>query len=492
MASQANAESEQPLDRPDEVATPAASPTNATKKRLWLGFSAEHLRSNLNLEARRERKNAGKNTLATDRGDGEEPENIENLDEVAAPEPVDPALEDARGHLEDRSDESPVKRGGRPFSRTATEIYTVSYLVLFSIFGTLARVGLQALTSYPGAPVLTGLLWANVGGSLIMGLLAEDRKLFQEEWGDKALEKLGNGTDIEKRQIQGRDSLEHKRHGAAKKTLPLYIGLATGLCGSFTSFSSFMRDAFYALANALPAPINHPSSAPISHTINVHRNPGYSFLATLGVLISTVGLSLGALQVGAHLALGLDRFTPSIPFLSTRKIFDPLVVLLAAGCWLAAIFMAIFPPDRPGGPVGNATWNQETWRSQSLFALVFAPPGCLLRFYVSVHLNDKIKSFPLGTFSVNVVGSALEAMFIDLQRAPIGGRIGCQVLQGMTDGFCGCLTTVSTWVIELRGLRTRHAYFYGVMSVAMGFSLYVIITGSLMWTRGFAVSRCMS
>lgn len=36
------------------------------------------------------------------------------------------------------------------------------------MLGTLAQLGLQALTVNPGAPVATGELWANIGGSMIM------------------------------------------------------------------------------------------------------------------------------------------------------------------------------------------------------------------------------------------------------------------------------------------------------------------------------------
>jgi hypothetical protein len=41
----------------------------------------------------------------------------------------------------------------------ASKLVTVSYLVLFSILGTLARLGLQTLTAYAGSPVLTSELW---------------------------------------------------------------------------------------------------------------------------------------------------------------------------------------------------------------------------------------------------------------------------------------------------------------------------------------------
>ena len=525
------------------------------RARLWLGYSADNLRSRENPEkdqsqsqpkpadpkqerqsqARPVRSVSGRNPReGKSNEDYTVPDDYRNLDEITIPSPIEsPQKERKQGYLEDRNassssngnlneiaapspleiprnereqeyfedripdspstDEKTEKEAVSPLrprvSKLATEIYTISYLVFFSIIGTLCRLGLQALTFYPGAPVQTGLLWANVGGSLIMGFLSEDRKLFREEWGTSSSNR-DKGHDEEKGKELHRSPSAGQKHAAVKKTLPLYIGLATGFCGSFTSFSSFMRDCFFALSNALQVPIAHPSTAPISQTVNVHRNPGYSFMAVLAVLIITIGLSLGALQLGAHLALGLEPFTPSIPFLFARKVVDRSVVLLACGCWLGAIFMAIWPPDRPGGPVGDASWAQETWRGQALFALVFAPLGCLLRFYASLHLNGKIKSFPLGTFAVNIFGTMMEAIFLDLQRAPIGGMVGCQVLQGMSDGFCGCLTTVSTWVAELKGLRLRHAYFYGLMSVGVGLGLMVIITGSLQWTDGFKNVVC--
>lgn len=527
--------------------------TEHRRARLWLGYSADNLRNSENLKSNRSPSqtkssdedaqtdnrsgNAQNDRVDGSREDYNFPNDYENLDEVRAPSAIG-RLHGKRkqGYLEDHKagssskDElneiaapSPIQSpqggrhkkyledrdSGRPStnqkaekhdvnsqrqhaSKLATEIYTISYLVFFSVMGTLSRLGLQALTFYPGAPVQTGVLWANVGGSLIMGFLSEDRKLFQEEWGASSSSEQANGYDEEEGKTLHRSTSAGQRHAAVKKTLPLYIGLATGFCGSFTSFSSFMRDCFFALSNALHVPISHPSTAPILEKLNVHRNPGYSFMALFAVLIITIGLSLGALQLGAHLALGLEPFIPSIPFLVSRRVVDRSVVFLASGCWLGAVFMAIWPPDRPSGPVANASWAQETWRSQALFALVFAPLGCLLRFYASLHLNGKIKFFPLGTFAVNVFGTMMEAIFLDLQRVPVGGMVGCQVLQGMSDGFCGCLTTVSTWVTELKGLRLKHAYFYGLTSVGIALGLMVIITGSLQWTVGFKSVLCMT
>jgi fluoride ion exporter CrcB/FEX len=316
-----------------------------------------------------------------------------------------------------------------------------------------------------------------------MGFFLEDKNLFREEWGQPAPHSPHEDSDAARQHAQN--------HKSVKKTIPLYIGLTTGFCGSFTSFSSFIRDVFLALTNDLP----NPSVSSITP-----RNGGYSLMALLAVLFTTVALSLSALICGAHLAFAFDRFTPSFPFRLTRRVLGPLFVLLGWGSWLGAVFLAIWPPDRSDS--NNAP---DTWRGRAVFAIVFAPLGCLLRYYLSLYLNPRVPAFPLGTFTVNIFGTVVLAMCFDLQRVDgVGTAIGadarsvpyailtsCQVLQGVMDGFCGCATTVSTWVAELNGLsRRRQAYVYGVGSVAVALGFFVVIVGSLGWTRGFVDPVC--
>ncbi|CAI7668340.1 unnamed protein product [Penicillium pancosmium] len=404
------------------------------------------------------------------------------LTETTCPQPVEPvssqrqqwhagATAEATTEVKDETARTPSP-APTLLSPHATHLYTLSYLVFFSIFGTLARLGLQALTFYAGAPVVTGVLWANVGGSLIMGFLAEDRNIFREEWGRKPSPPPKDSTEAAE---------QNKNHKAVKKTIPLYIGLTTGFCGCFTSFSSFIRDVFLALANALPDPSLSAAGDAIAS-----RNGGYSFMALVAVILITVSLSLSALIFGAQLALALARFTPTVPFTLTRRVLDRIVVVLGWGCWLGAVFMAIWPPDRGSGEV-------ETWRGRAVFACVFAPVGCLLRFYLSLHLNARIPAFPLGTFTTNIFGTVIEGLCYDLQHVSGLGAVvpaaltGCQVLQGVMDGFCGSATTVSTWVAELNGLsKRRYAYVYGITSVVVALGFLIVIMGSLLWTRGFA------
>ena len=432
----------------------------------------------------------------------------QNLSEIAALPPLQDQHSSELLPKEEKPGSSVSGESGRieppprkhKVSRFATQLYTVSYLVLFSILGTLARLGLQWLTFYPGAPVVTDILWANFAGTLFMGFLAEDRRLFRDEWGNDGIEEKQRPSDEES--PPEREAAAKAAHVKVKKTIPLYIGLATGFCGSFTSFSSFMRDVFFALSNNLPTPVNHhyPSSAgPISTTSTISRNGGYSFMALLAVITLTLALCLSGLKLGAHIAILLDPLTPTFPFVLLRKILDRTVVVVAWGAWLGAVFMAIWPPDRPSGPDSKGSWANETWRGQAIFALVFAPAGCLLRFYASLKLNGIMPSFPLGTFAVNIFGTAVLGMAFDLQHVSLdntagvgGGRVGCQVLEGVMDGFCGCLTTVSTWIAELNGLGRRHAYVYGGVSVLSGLGILTIIMGSVRWTVGWGTVVCVS
>ncbi|RMZ16446.1 hypothetical protein D0860_01060 [Hortaea werneckii] len=449
----------------------------------------------------------------------DKPENCD-LTEVDAPPPPAaelPSQQSPEGSRDDADDADTESSGAQPpwvqrhpeeylpkerpppkIPRALTELYTISYLIFFSIFGTLARLGMQWLTFYPGAPIVTPVIWANFAGSLFMGFLAEDQGLFRDSWTTSTTKKRSSArshpSDLER--------LSKAERAKVKKTIPLYIGLATGFCGSLTSFSSFARDFFLALSNDLPTPIDHPNTlaaaTPPSTTSTVNRNGGYSFESWTAVVITTLALSLGALIVGAHLALFAESLTPRIPKKFTRVFLDPFMVFLAAGCWLGAVFMAIWPPDRPGGPASNGpAASNETWRGQAIFAIVFAPVGCLLRYYASLKLNGLVAAFPLGTFAVNMLGTAVEGMCYDLQHVGIGimgriggGRVGCQVLQGIMDGFCGCLTTVSTWVAEINGLQRKHGWAYAFASVVGALCLMVVIMGSVRWSVGWSEPVC--
>jgi CrcB protein len=98
----------------------------------------------------------------------------------------------------------------------------------------------------------------------------------------------------------------------------------------------------------------------------------------------------------------------------TTRFTDPLGAFIGLGCWFGAACLAIWPPH-------------NAWRGQVVFAIVFAivfaPLGTVVRFWLSVQFNRRIKSFHIDTFSANTLGTALLAMAYDLQHANLQGNV---------------------------------------------------------------------
>ncbi|KAI3058677.1 hypothetical protein CBS147353_10709 [Aspergillus niger] len=237
-----------------------------------------------------------------------------NLNEVAAPHPVyDPSEKPVqrKEYLENRStedSESTVQElktepaqvdnngvqasgaslgtktespAGHWLTKVARTTCIVGYLILFSFIGTLLRIAIECLTFYPGSPVNTSVIWANVGGSFIMGFLSEDQEIFRFE---EVVAKIPE----EERQDGTRRAAHLKAH---KKTIPLYIGLTTGFCGSLTSFSTFIRDVYLALADRLPVPIGHYADISLfasAPAVARAPNGGFSFMALVAVLFTEI------------------------------------------------------------------------------------------------------------------------------------------------------------------------------------------------------------
>ena len=133
------------------------------------------------------------------------------------------------------------------------------------------------------------------------------------------------------------------------------------------------------------------------------------------------------------------------------------------------------------------------WRGIVLFSLIFAPWGTWLRFYLSrINTMERFAEFPMGTFSANMFGTAVIAGCTALQYTGPGfaSLLHCEILQGFDDGFCGCLTTVSTFVAEVRKLPQRSSYFYAISSWACGQLLLLVILGTVDFTRGGLGGKC--
>lgn len=324
-------------------------------------------------------------------------------------------------------------------------------LIFFSIFsgalwGVLGRKGLMALSTYNGS-FISGVIWANFAACVVMGIAVES----ENPW---------------------RELLESEIY-ANKGSIGVYVGITTGFCGTLSSFSSMILEAFNKSANTLPGDhYNYPNAA-------------YGIMEFLAVIIVHMCLSATGFQVGKHCTEVFDRYFPVI-----KQLYYKTLEII----WIATGVIGFVVTIVLTGVMHHGAWRSWT------FACIFAPFGALLRFYLSKFLNRKVKNFPLGTFVANFGGSLLLAIFVLLQRGKLPHHpnkqicthvLGCQVLNGLDDGFCGALTTVSTFIVELSGLNTLHSYRYGFYSIITSYISMVLILGVFNWTVGLTDAICV-
>ncbi|WAL64531.1 fluoride efflux transporter CrcB [Amycolatopsis cynarae] len=96
-------------------------------------------------------------------------------------------------------------------------------------------------------------------------------------------------------------------------------------------------------------------------------------------------------------------------------------------------------------------------------ALVFlgAVVGAPLRYLTDRAVQARHDSlFPWGTFSVNLAGSLILGGL-----AGAGSALPPSLAALLGTGFCGALTTYSTFSYETLRLAEQKAYFYAVMNV---------------------------
>jgi fluoride ion exporter CrcB/FEX len=207
------------------------------------------------------------------------------LDELRAP----PILPDRprRKSLEVSLSRKPKKSLRK---RLRDDFIVGCWITFLSIWGALARIGLSALSTYPGQPVFP-LIWSQFIGCAVMGFLLQDKTLFPKD----------------------------------DRYVPLYIGLTTGFCGSLTSFSSFMWNSFQALANLDPF---------------FERSRGRNVLALFSQVVITLCVSIAALRFGAHCAQVTKNRLPSIRQSPKLKRYLHLLgVSLGVSAWATAGIM---------------------------------------------------------------------------------------------------------------------------------------------------------
>jgi fluoride exporter len=99
-----------------------------------------------------------------------------------------------------------------------------------------------------------------------------------------------------------------------------------------------------------------------------------------------------------------------------------------------------------------------------------AVPGALLRWRIEVQLGPLLASGSAGVAAANLVSNLLGSFLLGVLAGPIPWRAPLLLLGGI--GFCGSLTTFSSWMLDLVRLREQGQGLAGlallVASLCMG------------------------
>ena len=99
--------------------------------------------------------------------------------------------------------------------------------------------------------------------------------------------------------------------------------------------------------------------------------------------------------------------------------------------------------------------NDRVWE-----AMLLSPIGALTRWYLGRVLNEhKKRRIPLGTFAANIFGSLLFTVLhvTSDSKGDVWYKYYELPLAGILEGYCGCLTTVSSFVHEKVQLKRKAA-----------------------------------
>ncbi|MFI4884575.1 MAG: fluoride efflux transporter CrcB [Steroidobacterales bacterium] len=127
------------------------------------------------------------------------------------------------------------------------------------------------------------------------------------------------------------------------------------------------------------------------------------------------------------------------------------------------------------------------WKSIMAIS-VGASAGALLRWWLGDRLNAAFPLLPPGTLAANALGGyiigAAVALFASFPALPAEWRLL------VITGFCGGLTTFSTFSAEVVGLLQRGEPLWALGEVAVHLAASLLMTfagiATVLWARGSA------
>jgi len=264
----------------------------------------------------------------------------------------------------------------------------------------------------------------------------------------------------------------------------LYIGLTTGFCGSLTTFSGLSNQSsllgvhrevtdyllmllvgfcvpYWALSTSVHA-ADALSSAPRPSSEQVNRAREEQGSVNDAPPQQEAEAPIEPVQPNPH-PRPPRRFFAGIPTI------PPPALSLFLSLFILGVFAML---------ILLASLDGHT-RYYTLIC-IFAPFGTLIRWGLGRY-NVRFPRFPLFTLLVNVSGSVFLALLnfgvCKMESLPpdasgyliagvgIGARTSTVVLSALSVGFCGCLTTVSSFANEVYHLKVHDSWAYALISI---------------------------
>lgn len=156
--------------------------------------------------------------------------------------------------------------------------------------------------------------------------------------------------------------------------------------------------------------------------------------------------------------------------------------------WVAFVSLVLLTI---GSCFGVAYETEHTWVRKIWLAVLFAPFGCVSRWLLA-KLNYSLRSerfrwVPLGTLAANWIGVVIDYVLAAITIRTSPGYWGSLIIGAIEDGFCGCLTTVSTLISEIMTFAdllpfSARVYVYAVATFVGAFVWGLAFLGWSFWT----------
>jgi fluoride ion exporter CrcB/FEX len=262
-----------------------------------------------------------------------------------------------------------------------------------------------------------------------------------------------------------------------------YVGVTTGFAGSCTTFSSWMLEVGVTMWNPSGVDNQHDWPRQILRGLLLLIGGFHCLYSSLkmgqwvGQVIADKYQSRQALYLEADELVSADaKPAPAAP-VALYTVQNAVVYwTILFGVWTAVIIQALHAASEGESELAVAE-NSGKFCAVLQAGMCFAPLGAWIRFQLSKY-NPRFPTFPAFTFAANILGTLVSVslwivareIIIDMET-PMWARADVWVA-GISGGFCGCLSTASTFANELDKLArgpankpSTNALAYGTASL---------------------------